>query len=280
MSIYDEMRALAGLDVTRNEMKVWLVYRAEMDEDARQVRGKTAEVLRSKTNLGRAQFAAASAGLQAKGIIETRRQRNAAQVIFVPKLTPESLENPDIRKAHNSGRPGCPENPVAGSPGIPVVGSPENPDHDIYTAPVSTPKSAPARECANDDDMPSHVKPIENWSTAFAKPDANHGVEFSNGRLILVNGTRAEWLAQFDGDAKALELALIETAGEIQPNSRSHSLKAQVMRSLARKVRDRLDRDRRYAAAASAKSAPKPPPPGTRLTVNRYGEIIRVRADA
>lgn len=282
MSIYDEMRALASLDLTRNEMKVWLIYRAEMDEAARQVRGKTAECLRSKTDLGRAQFAAASAGLQAKGIIETRRQRNAAQVIFVPELKPESPESPDIQETHNSEKPGCPGNPAAGSPGFPAVGSPGNPDHDILAAPVSTPKSTPTRERAGDDDLPSHVKPVANWSQAFAQPGDSHGVELANGRLTLVNGTRTEWLERFDGDAKALDLALIEAAGEIQPNSRSHSLKAQVLRALARKVRDRLDRDRRYAAAASAKAAPKKPPPGAKPTFNRTtGEIVwRHQADA
>lgn len=268
MSIYDEMRAILALGLKPNEMKVWMTYRLEMDEAARQVRGKSQAQLREVAGISESQFSAASGSLQKLGLISVQRFANAAQLISV---TVPNSEGSEI---------GNPREQEFGTPEIQNSEPPKSEGSSLYTAPVSTPKSAPGRASANDDELPSHVKPIANWSTAFATPDANHGVEFSNGRLILVNGTRAEWLAQFDGDAKALELALIETAGEIQPNSRSHSLKAQVLRSLARKVRDRLDRDRRYAAAASAKSAPKPPPPGTRLTVNRHGEIIRVRADA
>lgn len=250
MSIYDEIRALASIDLTRNEMKVWLVYRAEMDEGCRQVRGKTAEMLRSKTDLGRAQFAAASAGLQAKGIIETRRQRNAAQVILVPELTLGTPENPDIREIKTSGKPGCPGNPVPGSPGFPDAGSPGFPDHDIYAAPVSTPESAPSQRAMREDGMPAHVKPISNWNLAFAQPEP--GIEFDGGRVRLVNGTRAEWLERFGGDAEALDLALIEVSGKFQPNSRSHSPRMQVERELARIVREDRNKDKRYQQAVQA----------------------------
>lgn len=74
------------------------------------------------------------------------------------------------------------------------------------------------------------------WKKAL-NPQADHGVELlEDGRLQLVNGTRAEWLDQFGGDAKALDLALIETAGQIQPSS-NVPLKLQVERKLAQIAR-------------------------------------------
>ena len=74
------------------------------------------------------------------------------------------------------------------------------------------------------------------WQKAL-NPHADHGVELlEGGRLQLVNGTRAEWLERFGGDATALDLALIETAGQIQPSS-TLPLKAQVERKLAQIAR-------------------------------------------
>lgn len=275
MSIYDEMRALASLDLTRNEMKVWLIYRAEMDEAARQVRGKTAECLRSKTDLGRAQFAAASAGLQAKGIIETRRQRNAAQVIFVPELKPESPESPDIQETHNSEKPGCPGNPAAGSPGFPAVGSPGNPDHDILAAPVSTPKSTPGRACASADDLHRlayqrglAIKGGVTAKSARAKIrtkgelDGSAGIEFADGKLRVFNGSAAALTADFPG----IDLASVcDRAGpdlaRMHYPTRDDAMA--VLRKWARII---------FNEAASKKPSP---PPGATPSFNRMtGRIV------
>jgi uncharacterized protein YdaU (DUF1376 family) len=102
---------------------------------------------------------------------------------------------------------------------------------------------------------PSNVKPISDWRTAFGGDD--HGVEFQNGKLVLVNGTRADWLSKFGGDAEALDLALIEAAGSIQRNSPA-GLKLQVERKLASIARERRDRGQRYAKAVEANKAAKP----------------------
>lgn len=74
------------------------------------------------------------------------------------------------------------------------------------------------------------------WQKAL-NPQADHGVELlEGGRINLVNGTRAEWLDRFGGDDKALDLALIEAAGHVQPSSTS-PLKLQVERKLAQIAR-------------------------------------------
>lgn len=93
---------------------------------------------------------------------------------------------------------------------------------------------------------PSHVQPVNDWRGAFGADDG--GVEFFDGKLRLVNGTLAFWLQRFDGDAAALDLALIEAAGSLQRGGNA-GLKLQVERKLAGIARDRLDKDRRYAAA-------------------------------
>lgn len=80
------------------------------------------------------------------------------------------------------------------------------------------------------------------------------------GNELIVPQSRIEfWLKQFDRDS--LDLALIEAKNTLQPNSRAHSVHAQVERKLAVIARDKRDRDRRYAEAA-AKSKPKPAPVG------------------
>jgi hypothetical protein len=95
------------------------------------------------------------------------------------------------------------------------------------------------------------------WKTAF-NPEAASGVMFEKGKLSLLNGTRAFWLERFDADERRLDLALIEIAPILQPNSQ-RPLQAQVESRLAKIVAERLDRDTRYARAATAKAAAAPP---------------------
>lgn len=67
------------------------------------------------------------------------------------------------------------------------------------------------------------------------------------GRPILFNGLRQEWIDRFDGDEGRLELALIEIAVSLQPNSR-RPLEAQVTSLLAKKLGTKKDWDKRSAA--------------------------------
>lgn len=121
---------------------------------------------------------------------------------------------------------------------------------------------------------PSNVKPVTDWRSAFGADD-NHGVEFSQGRLSLVNGTRAFWLERFGGDAEALDLALIEAAGSIQRNSNA-GLKVQVERKLANIARDTRDRDRRYERAAGKRKADTPAVSPMRALLNKSKAEVRV----
>lgn len=93
----------------------------------------------------------------------------------------------------------------------------------------------------------TNVQPVESWGTAFAAPD-HEDVVLHNGRIVLLNGARSFWVGQFDGHEGDLNLALIEAAGSIQPNSKQ-PVKIQVERLLARKCSDRREKDRRYARA-------------------------------
>ena len=116
--------------------------------------------------------------------------------------------------------------------------------------------------------MPSHVKPVADWNTAFDQPAENHEgvIRTESGCIQLVNGTHLRWLERFGSPAR-LDLALIEIAGDINPGSRK-PLAADVEARLARKVAEKIDKDERYQAAvasnAAAKAAPK------RVKMSRY----------
>lgn len=236
MSVYAEMRAILSLDLKPNELRVLMTYRLEMDEQSREVRGKTQDDLAAVAGLSRSQFSSANSALEKRGLIEVQKCPNAANRVSVNRMS----------EFRTSG------NPNIGHPEIPTSGCPES-EHPLYNgSSISAPKSAPVRASTRDDDrMPDHVKPISNWSQAFAQPGDDHGVELVNDKLVLINGTRSFWLDQFDGDAKALDLALIAARGSIQPNSRSHSLKAQTERQLSLAAGRRHDQDQRYAKAVA-----------------------------
>lgn len=79
-------------------------------------------------------------------------------------------------------------------------------------------------------------------------------VYFHNEQIKLCDELNQLWLKQFDGQQDDLNLALIQIAAYVQPNNRTRSLEAQVSSQLARIVRDRKEKDKRYAAAAKNKS--------------------------
>ena len=249
MSVFEEMRSALVTDLKPNELKAWMAYRLEMDEATRQVRGKTQADLCAVAGISRSQFSAASASLEKRGFIVVQKTPNACNLVSVNRMS--EIPTSETRTSRNSDI-GHPETRTSACP---ESGQP------LYIDSRSTAlKSAPVRASARGDDQtPDHVKPIANWSQAFPRQDDNHGVLLTDGALILVNGTRQFWLDRFDGDAKALDLALIAAAGQIQPNSRTHTLKAQVERHLARAAGDRHDRNQRYAAAAAAKGKPAKP---------------------
>lgn len=85
-------------------------------------------------------------------------------------------------------------------------------------------------------------------------PTDGERITFENGRLELKNGLRQFWLEKF-GDEELLDLALIQAAGYVQPNSMK-PLEAQVSAQLARKIADKRDKDARYAKAVKANKQP------------------------
>ncbi len=74
------------------------------------------------------------------------------------------------------------------------------------------------------------------------------GVRFEHGQIKLLNGTKSFWLERFGNDLERLNLALIEIAGQIRPNS-GRPLAQQVTSILARKIGNKIDQDQRYDAA-------------------------------
>jgi hypothetical protein len=80
------------------------------------------------------------------------------------------------------------------------------------------------------------------WQEAL-NPDS-HSVSFENGKLKLLNGERTRWLTEFGGDERRLDLALIQIAPYLQPNTR-RPLLAQVESQLARLLGSLLGRIRK-----------------------------------
>lgn len=103
----------------------------------------------------------------------------------------------------------------------------------------------------------ANVKPVTNWRTAFAMPDAAPTVTITGGRIELHGQTRTDWLARFDGDGESLELALVQAAGYVQPNNLSKSLDVQVAAQLARIANDHRQRRKNLASIKSATAPPK-----------------------
>ena len=248
-SVYDEMRAINQIDLTRNELKVWMVYRTEMDEGSRQVRGKPQDDLRALSGLGETQFRIASGSLQRRGLITCQRHRNAPQTITV--------NDPELHQEQRETRmSGYSEVPNSGPVGFPNSGPSGNPNDDIYTAPVSTPVSAPPRERAKAEATPSNVIPITNWSQAFIDPATLQGITVSESGSVKLGGEAQKfWLAEFGGDAQRLKAAVL--AVRIQRKSQD-PIAAQVGRQLAHNLATKLDREANYKTAIAAKEASKP----------------------
>ena len=87
------------------------------------------------------------------------------------------------------------------------------------------------------------------WSEVLSSDTHDDGVRFdqNTGQVILVNGTRQEWVETFGGEEN-LRLVLVEISGKIQPNS-GRSVGVQVLSHLARIARDERVRRENYQSA-------------------------------
>lgn len=179
-----------------------------------------------------------------------------------PVREPEcAAANPGSRNEPRCANPSARREPECASPARGVVPNPTTVEV------ISTQDRSPSP-------LPPYSPPIPSSPSRKCDPD---GVTWdANSKTILLDdGNRAFWLDMFEGDAARLDLALIEAAGSIQPNSRQ-PLALQVGRSLSRIVADRKDRDRRYAKAAAAKQA-SPAQPRMDLNTRKAAEVAELR---
>lgn len=157
-------------------------------------------------------------------------------------------------------------------PETPAEFAPVLAETPAVVAEVSAPH-APARAYK---ELPSEVVIYQNVKPPLS-PVPTFGYDerarFENGQITLDDSLRQYWLDRFDGDAGRLDLALIQAAGYIQPNSR-RPIEAQVSAQLARAVSDKLDRDKRYAAAVKRNGADQPKEGSTNRTM-RIGRMLR-----
>jgi len=119
-----------------------------------------------------------------------------------------------------------------------------------YVVPTVTSKEKELVERKKDPPSPPERKQPASAQAAMRAAltgGDDSAVTFSNGTIAMTNGVRAYWIERL-GDDTSLEMALMEIAGEIRPNA-PHSIQVQVESRLARKVREKIDRDRRYEAA-------------------------------
>lgn len=117
-----------------------------------------------------------------------------------------------------------------------------------------------------------HLERKENgkqyWKQQFNPEHVDYA--FDGTTLTLVNGTRTRWLLEFHDDDKALDFALKEVAGRIQPNG-GRAISVQVEAALAKIARDTRNQDRRYEQSKSARTAKAEKPP----TESRAARLLR-----
>ena len=179
-----------------------------------------------------------------------------------PVREPEcATANPSAHREPRCANPSARREPECASPARGVVPNPTT--VEIVTTQDRSPSP-----------LPPYSPPIPSSPSRKCDPE---GVTWdANSKTIcLDDGNRAFWLDLFEGDAARLDLALIEAAGAIQPNSRQ-LLALQVGRSLSRIVADRKDRDRRYAKAAAVKQS-SPAQPRMDLNTRKAAEVAELR---
>lgn len=123
----------------------------------------------------------------------------------------------------------------------------QKPESRIKEPPFSPPE----------EDMPSHVRPVANWSMAFADPSESE-VVLEEGVLTLRGEPYRQALIDFDGSEKRLRFALEQAAGFVRVNS-PIPLLAQVRSQLAKQLGGRLDMDSRYERGKAANQAASRP---------------------
>lgn len=138
---------------------------------------------------------------------------------------------------------------------------------------------APSENRSNPIIQPSRHNPEKNPDPFNLNPSRNHPdvIRSETGELTLLNGKRADWLKRFDGDGTGLDLALMQIADKVQPNS-TRTIEVQVEAQLAGIIQRKREQDQRYLAAATRNNQrPKPPPGGAVMSLDERLQIERDR---
>jgi len=167
-------------------------------------------------------------------------------VVVDDKATPKMLGG-DSRKMRPGGQP----------QNAPTLAAPDAATLAAQGAATKGTVIEPSIEHTPKPPMGASSQPLD-WRTAFATVDDHDGIEVQDGKLVLVNGTRQDWLDQFGGDEDDLANALREAHAAVNPGSRK-SLKVQVEAKLAHIVRDSKTRQKNALAIAAQRDKPKKP---------------------
>jgi len=113
--------------------------------------------------------------------------------------------------------------------------------------------SAQAREQGKPKHNPERDPDPLNLNPGRHHPDVTRS---PTGELALTNGKRADWLKRFDGDETGLDLALMQIADKVQPNS-TRTIEVQVEAQLAGIIQRKREQDQRYLKAATRNQTAK-----------------------
>lgn len=256
-------------DCGRAEFLILLCLANYANEDA--LAYPSHATLAKKARCGESTVRRALDALEAAGLIRREKRitskgqtSNGYVLLLRPKATASRVSKTNTPPVQN------------GHPWVSKMDTePSNLEPSKYFIPVvpSASSASEPRLTARADDMPKHVKPVKDWGQAIAGL-RDDPIRLDGERIVLSAATRATWLERFDGNAECLDLALIEARGCVQPNARAHPLAVQVEKQLARIVRDKRDRDARYAKAAGSRKGSSAP--GKRTV----SDVLRERREA
>lgn len=237
---------------------------------------KTADLQRMASAKDRETVFRATKKLDDEGIISkaSSRGQSGRYNILPPKIIEAVIEAYDEMKSSRAKADGITDQVPTGNP---VGSEPTPPTKPVGlepTSPTEPDQSSRAPTCAQKENPSglNNTLKAKNKSPLYPPSDEDR-VTFENGRLELKNGLKQFWLEQF-GDEQLLNLAVIQAAGYVQINS-SKPLEAQVSAQLAKTMRDKLDKDARYAKAVKANAAKSPAAQVGESKIDRWAKTLQ-----
>jgi hypothetical protein len=193
--------------------------------------------------------------------IEVRGQRgrkSTFQATIPGEIPAPPAAIPDEIPADNAASP-PPEYRQPSPPIEPEIPATAAASSGIPAPPAANSPASRVPERAQMESLRDSYTPGSEGKTPFYPPSDGERVTFENGRLEIRNGLKQFWLEKF-GDEELLDLAVIQAAGYVQPNSHTRSLEVQVSSQLAGALKKQRDQDARYARAVKT---------GSKAPVNR-----------